>query len=92
MKYLGRCGFIDYDTNTDCYTLREPLLVDFLYISIPFRMRLQMHGFAAEWFLEYAQNDLTYASLLYPLIIHHFNLAFKESRSASILQVVNVSS
>lgn len=90
MKVLAQCGFIIFDVSGESYSLREPLLVDYLYTSIPFRMRTQLHGRAAEWFLEYTQTDLTYASLLYPLVIHHFNLSFQESRSASILKCVHV--
>lgn len=90
MKVLAQCGFIVFDTDTESYSLLEPLLVDYLYTSIPFRMRTQLHGMAAEWFLDYTQTDLTYASILYPLVIHHFNMAFQESRSASILQCVQV--
>jgi hypothetical protein len=62
-----------------------------LYTSIPFRQRTALHNFAAEWFLEFVQSDATNAAVLYPLIIHHFNMAFEESRSASLLQFIKVS-
>jgi hypothetical protein len=37
VQVLARYGFIDYDPNTACYSLQEPLLIDYLYTSIPFR-------------------------------------------------------
>lgn len=90
MRVLSRYGFIDFDGSTECYSLREPLLVDYLYTSIPFRQRTALHSFAAEWLLEYTHDNLTNAAVLYPLIIHHFNMAFQESRSAAIMQCVKV--
>lgn len=90
MLVLSSHNFILWDSSTNSYKLKEPLLVDYLYTSIPFRQRTKLHGFAAEWYMEYTSKNLSNASMYYPKILHHFNAAFQEARSASILQLLMV--
>lgn len=89
-RLLQRYGFLDFDGSTECYSLREPLLIDYLYTSIPFRQRVAFHGLAAEWMLEYTGHKMGNAALLYPLLMHHLSMAFQEARSAAIMNLLQV--
>mmetsp|Transcript_7959 Transcript_7959/g.16012 ORF Transcript_7959/g.16012 Transcript_7959/m.16012 type:complete len:1543 (-) Transcript_7959:52-4680(-) len=88
LKLLEINHFLEYDGGA--VHLTDMFMVDTVCSTIPFKHRIALHEYIAQWHKEQTMDDIGERMKRFPIIVHHYVMANKEERASAELMMLNL--
>lgn len=88
LKLLEINHFLAYDNGV--VTLSDMFMVDTVCSTIPFKHRIALHEYVAQWHKDQTMHDIGERVKRFPIIVHHYVMANKEERASALLMMLNL--
>jgi hypothetical protein len=88
LKLLDANTFLSFKDGV--VTLNDMFMVDTVCSTIPFKQRMALHEYIAQWHKDQTKHDIGERMKRFPTIVHHYVMANKEERASAELMMLNL--